>query len=799
MRRIFRVIRNPWFLSLAGFVLAIFFAAYLAVTASLPQLTGTQVLSALSTEVAVDRDAYGVVTLSGASRSDVAAALGFVHAQERFFQMDLLRRKAAGELAALMGEGALPHDRDIRVHRLRAVAKQSVANLGPNKRRILDSYVAGVNQGLQALGAVPFEYLVLGQSPAKWQAEDSALVVLAMFIELQDTMAARDQLLADLTHCLPEPAISFLVPRSTRWDAALDGSNLPLVERPEVEVYSPRSSFVPEANSSELSFFSHDVAAVGSNHWGVGGEQTDHGGALLAGDMHLSLSVPNTWFRARLIWSEEHEAHDLVGVTLPGVPTLVAGSNGHIAWTFTNSYVDTSDIVMAAESEDEKSYFDSEQWIDYAQFVETIHVRGAPSETLNVRWTELGPRIDDDALGRPRVLAWAAYFPGAVDPVALIDLERARTTQNALPLAQKLGIPAQNFLAVDHHGDLGWTIAGRLAIGRAASGPSSYSFAKARWRDWRQESDYPQVTRRDGFLWTANNRVSGAQNYLELGDGGFALGARAGQIRRRLDEKSGTTPINERDMLWIQLDSEAQFLERWRDLLLKALKSNPEKPSPSRTQFISYVENWSGRAGVDDVGYRLVRAFRLFLADDVFDLILQPCRRLTATLPFQRYVQWEYPLWALVSERPSQFVNPRYSDWDEQINAVIDRVEAYFSSREIPLERATWGQRNTLTMVHPLTYGMPLLSAWLNMPMQPLAGDENMPRVQGPGFGASQRIVVAPGRESEGFFHMPGGQSGHPLSPFYKKGHEDWAAGAATPLLPRSTAFGLKLVPAEGS
>lgn len=795
MRRIIRIIRNPWFLSLSGFVLAIFFAAYLAVTASLPQLTGTQVASALSSNVSVERDAYGVVTLTGESRRDVAVALGFVHAQERFFQMDLLRRKAAGELAALMGEGALTHDRKIRVHRLRAVAKQSITNLDAHKRMILDGYVTGVNQGLHALGAVPFEYLVLGQSPVKWQAEDSALVVLAMFIELQDTVAARDQLLSDLTLCLPESAINFLVPSGTPWDAALDSSILPMIKRPDANIYSPRSSFVTDSNSSELSFLSHSSATVGSNQWGVGGETTRHGGAMLAGDMHLSLGVPNTWFRARMIWRDENEAHDLVGVTLPGVPTLVAGSNGHIAWSFTNSYVDTSDIVMVEESEDEKSYFDGEQWINYAQFVETIDVRGAPSETLNVRWTELGPRIDDDPLGRPRVLAWAAYFPNAVDPVALIDLERAVTTKNALPLAQALGIPAQNFLAVDRDGEVGWTIAGRLAKGSATRGPSDYAFAKNRWRDWRNSSEYPQITRQNGYLWTANNRVSGTQSYQELGDGGFALGARARQIEARLEAKAGESRLDERDMLTIQLDDEAQFLQRWRDLLLKTLRSNAGNNGPSRSQFISYVENWSGRAGVDDVGYRLVRAFRLFLADQVFNLVLQPCRHLAADLPYQHYVQWEHPLWELVTEQPVQFVNPRYRNWDEQINAAIDQVEKYFSSREIPMERATWGQRNTLTMAHPLTYGMLSLGAWLNMPMQPLPGDENMPRVQGPGFGASQRIVVAPGRESEGFFHMPGGQSGHPFSPFYKKGHEDWVAGAATPLLPRTTDYKLKLVP----
>ena len=194
--------------------------------ASLPQLDGTLQVAGLSAPVSIARDSLGIPTVRGASRVDVARAIGVLHAQDRFFAMDLARRRAAGELAALVGARALAADREIRLHRFRAGAERAVANMTPEARRVLDAYAAGVNTGLTSLGAAPFEYLVLRQNPRPWLPEDSLLVVLSMFITLQDYTGSYESTLATMSDLMPKPMVDLLVPDGTEWDSPVVGHSL---------------------------------------------------------------------------------------------------------------------------------------------------------------------------------------------------------------------------------------------------------------------------------------------------------------------------------------------------------------------------------------------------------------------------------------------------------------------------------------------------------------------------------------------------------------------------------------------
>ena len=173
-------------------VIVVGLTVYLAVRGSLPALDGELSLQGLSSAVVVERDALGVTTVRGSDRLDVARATGFVHAQDRFFQMDLMRRAAAGEISALVGPGALELDKRRRFHRLRSVAREIVARSSPRERALLDAYAEGVNAGLQRLAVRPFEYLILQARPERWLAEDTILVAHAMFFQLNDSDASRD-------------------------------------------------------------------------------------------------------------------------------------------------------------------------------------------------------------------------------------------------------------------------------------------------------------------------------------------------------------------------------------------------------------------------------------------------------------------------------------------------------------------------------------------------------------------------------------------------------------------------------
>ncbi len=209
--------------------------------ASLPPLDGALRVAGLSAPVTVERDALGIPTIRGASRVDVARAIGVVHAQERFFEMDLSRRRAAGELSALVGARALAADREIRLHRFRAGAQRAVGRMTPEARKVLDAYAAGVNTGLTSLGAAPFEYLILRQDPRPWLPEDSLLVVLSMFITLQDYTGSYESTLATMSDLLPKQMVELLVPDGTEWDSPLVGPAFSVPPIPGPEVYDLRA------------------------------------------------------------------------------------------------------------------------------------------------------------------------------------------------------------------------------------------------------------------------------------------------------------------------------------------------------------------------------------------------------------------------------------------------------------------------------------------------------------------------------------------------------------------------------
>ena len=265
------------------------------ITGSIPILEGEVPIAGLTAPVTIERDALGVPTIRGENREDVARGLGFVHAQERFFQMDLLRRKGAGELSELFGAATLEADRAARTHRFRALARRVAESMKVEHKRIQRAYTEGVNAGLAALDQSPFEYQLLRLEPEPWLDEDTTLVLFAMYFELNDEVGNRESARGLLEDLLEPELAEFLVPAGTSWDAPLDGGTMvvpPIPAGPTIDSETPAAAFHNEDDST--------VSMVGSNNWAVAGSRTADGRAILADDMHLGLSLPNTWFRAAM-------------------------------------------------------------------------------------------------------------------------------------------------------------------------------------------------------------------------------------------------------------------------------------------------------------------------------------------------------------------------------------------------------------------------------------------------------------------------------------------------------------------
>ncbi|MEO8742917.1 MAG: penicillin acylase family protein, partial [Lysobacteraceae bacterium] len=460
-------------------------------------------------------------------------------------------------------------------------------------------------------------------------------------------------------------------------------------------------------------------------------------------------------------------------------------------------------------------------------FHETIRVKGAKSFDLKVVETAFGTRMP--AITGPDAklsLAWTAHLPGALT-LGLGEMAAVADTASAVAILNHAGLPAENALIADSQGHIAWTIAGRMPDKHLDNGcdrtapsrippppgappPPGMALPAAPadssctpWNGWADNN--PRIIDPPSHrLWSANNRVSDGADLAAIGNSGYDLGARAKQIR---DDLFASNRFNERDLLAIQLDDRALFLQRWWQQL-RALVQGSKDPVLQRIE--AATRQWNPRAGADAVSYRIVRAWRAAVLSRVQDGLMAPAEvKLGKDFSMPGLSQLEGVAWELITQRPANLLPRKF--WTCAANTpeadcakfgwnalLADAAHDAAASLEKhgPLAQRTWGERNTAAICHPLAAALPgALHSLLCMPAEQLPGDSNMPRVAAPNFGASERMVVSPGHEADGIIEMPGGQSGNPLSPFWGAGHEAWVRGEPTPFMPGTTVHTLHMVP----
>ena len=779
------------FFLILSFVFSTFFTwLYSQINSALPILDGKENIFGLTTTTVIERDIAGIPTIKAQNRNDIALALGLVHAQERFFQMDLLRRNSAGELSSLFGQVALNYDKKIRRHRFRDRARQIIKQLPEAQTVLLKAYTRGVNQGLKLLKAAPFEYLLLQQEPVRWQEEDTVLTVLSMYIDLQPEYGSRELTLGLIKSSLGNDLYQFLNPKGSSWDAAIDNTRFTESQIPAL-AWSTNTAAV----SSQQAWQPYqDQDFPGSNNWAVSGHISETKSAIIANDMHLKLRVPNTWFRASFEYvTPQNKAVKVTGLTLPGTPNIIIGSNGHVAWGFTNSYGDWSDVILLDTNEDHSKYLTPKGYLPFTTHKQVIAVKGQGSVEINIKETIWGPVIGEDYQGKFIAYRWVAHDLNAVN-LDIGQLELAKNTDQALAIAATAGIPAQNMVVGDKEGNIAWTIMGPIPVksGELGEVPTSWSNGDNSWSGYLPPALYPKITNpENNRLWSANSRVVGGDMLKKLGNGGYALGARSSQIRDNLLAKNS---FNEQSLLAVALDDNAKFMQQWQAFLLKQVLTPKNLIKHNQwSELKTLLEKKLLQASADSVAYRLVRNFRLNVRDMVF-------KDLNASLTAKNDVynfhtirhQLEIPLWQLINKQPENYLPQSSGSWQQLFEQAL-KVAVTDMTQNQPLSAATWGQQNTAKIRHPLSKAVPFIGYWLDMPATPLSGDSYMPHVQNNAFGASERMVVSPGFEHQGILHMPTSQSGHPWSPYYGKGHDDWLQGKVSPFLPTETKYKLTL------
>jgi penicillin amidase len=691
--------RRPLVWIVAGLVLLVAGATllgFLCLRASLAQVEGSLRLVGLTAPVRVDRDELGVVTLTASNRLDAARALGFVHAQERFFQMDLLRRTGDGTLAELFGPAARERDRQTRPFQGRRHAVAALDLLPAGERALLDAYAAGVNQGLDALSVRPPEYVLLQLTPTPWQPADTLLLNLTFGFALQDADGSLDRLQDLLTQAVGPAAARFYHPSSSAWDAALDGSVLPPPPLPTPEEFSappvPASPTTAGTGSPDASDPTGEIRP-GSNAWVLAGRRTRSGAALVADDMHLELNLPNVWFRAVIQWTDPNgRSRRLAGLTVPGAPTLLVGSNGEIAWGFTNSQVDTTDLVDLELAADRPGQYRTPAgWLKWEVLDEPLRASDGSVETQRITNTIWGPVLPHPLDPGPRAVAWVMARPEAL-ATRFLALEKATNVTAALDAATDSPRPVQNLVVGDRAGSIGWTLIGSLPerFGHDGTRPVSWAEGSRGWRGLLPVAARQRwVDPVEGQIWTANQRVLGSAGYLALGDGGWDLGARSRQIRDGLTRMTNAVPG---DFLSLQLDDQAPFFRPWQQRLIEA-STRLSPPSTGSTNAAAWdrglrqVPTWDGQAGTNSTAFPLIARFRteaLRLLFEPVHLALNRRQPGIQLLPAQAEAVAD----RLLGERPQHLLNRRFATYDELLTEAARRALHHPPLASGP----TWGE-----------------------------------------------------------------------------------------------------------
>ncbi len=807
-----------------GGIFAILIAAFVlwlceAEREALPRMDGTLRASGLSAPVTVERDAHGTPHITAATQDDLFFAQGFVTAQDRLWQMDMFRRNSNGTLAEVLGRSMLQHDRMQRILGIRKTAQRIYASLSTDDRRRMDDYARGVNAFIaqaEAAGRLPAEFKLLLYKPRPWTGADCVSVGL-MEVQQLDMHAATKLDRWYVRAKLNDPRLEGdLYPVGSWRDHPPTGVDLDLsVPHPEPSIqdqqdedsdtaeglHAPAPGGVSQVADSrpgaagvhldpagmlELGRALCEGCTEGSNEWVVAGSRTASGKPLLSNDMHIRLTEPNIWYMAAL----RAPGFDAAGVTLPGVPYIIAGHNEHVAWGFTDLMADVQDLYW--EKLDGKGNYQGAdgQWHPLRIDRETIHVRFGNDVTVNVATTDHGPLVNS-IVGEPRPLAlkWNLYDP-ALHTIPLYAMNTAANWTQFTTALQDWCWPAQNLVYSDDQGHIAYHAIGKLPLRPAGLMGVPIADNAHEWQGFMPFDAMPNAfDPPSGFLATANSRVTTDKSPYPL-TLEWIDPYRIERIYKLLDGRSGLTP---RDMLATQTDIYSELDQEMGHRFAYAIDNTPGADARLRAA-ADLLRSWDGRLTVNSAAASVVDQARAAL----WPLILKP-----KLGPLWREYHWGEKQFAeeeIVMDQKTAWLPPGYKDW----NALLtEAVRQGMKNGHAPTDVPNWryGDWHVIDIEHPLAAFLPLIGRFAGTGPQPASGDTTTVKQISPFVGPSQRFTMDWSNVDASTENIVLGESSDPLSPYYRDQWKAWYGGTtfALPFSPaaiaRQTAHTLRLEP----
>ncbi len=716
-QRILKIIN----LSIAVLIVLLCFAVAWFMWRPMPQTSGN-IQAPISQTGRIIRDTSGVPHIEAATLEDAMFLQGYVTAQDRMWQMDSIRRFAAGELSEVIGAATVEMDKDARRLRMRRVAQEQSRALLPADRAILAAFARGVNYYLeQNRGKLPVEFTVLRYDPRPWSVEDSILAGLNMFREMTTTW--KDEFVKmDLLQGGDREKVEFLFPT--------------------------RSGAEPQP---------------GSNAWAVAGSHTATGKPILANDPHLQFALPSTWYMIHL----KAPGLNVRGVSLPGLPGVVIGHNDRIAWGVTNLHFDVQDLYHEQLNPQTGQYVFRGQVEQARRENDIIAVKGAKSIPLTTWITRHGPAIETDN-HQYYALRWTATerfeYP-------FLDLDRARNWEEFTAALSRFPGPAQNFMYADVDGNIGYHAAGKLPVRKNYDGdvPVEGSGGEFEWDGYIPFDQLPTFYNPpSGLIVTANQNPFPA-NYPYRVGGNFSSHYRSVQIRTLLAARNGWKPDQ---MLNVQKDVYSAFS---RFLAQQAVAAYDRK-KPANTQLadaVTLLRNWNGQMDKDSaaplVAEELYQRLRSRIAERASPKKGEEYSTQMATVVVER----------LVRERPAGW----FPDYDQLLlDCLAAGIEEGAKSQGSNVNGWRWGAYDNLTIAHPVLGQIPVIGKYFNIGPVWMSGSSTTVKQTTRRLGPSMRMIVDLSNLDGSYQNVTIGQSGHYLSPHYKDEWPSYYVGNSLPM-----------------
>jgi len=772
-------------LVLALLVAAVIAFAYFIARSALPQLDGNFALKGLSAPVKVTRDSHGVPAIEAATLEDLFLAQGYVTAQDRLWQMDIMRRFAAGELSEILGEDTLKVDREQRILGLRAAARKSLQAASARDHAYFDAYARGVNAFIESHGgSLPIEFRILKYRPKPWQAEDSIVIANQMVKDLNyysfgDTLA-REKILAKLG---PELTADLYVNRSwhdrpptvMRGDLN-DQENQGDSDDDDDDDAGPDTSVTQHRSAAAEIWAQHAPEAVnGSNDWVVSGAHTVTGKPLLSNDMHLGHQMPNLWYEAHL----KSGSLDVAGVTLPGMPYVIVGHNQRIAWGFTNVGPTVADAFI--ETFDAQGAYQTPQgWQQPEHRNEVIRIKDKPDITLDVKITRHGPIVTDLLPGetRPIALRWTLY-DGLRMP--FFDVDTAQNWEEFRKAFSQLDAPGQNVVYADVDGNIGYQTTGRVPIRAAGDGslPVSGADNAHEWTGYIAFDKLPSIYNpASGVIATANGRIT-PDGYPNSISAEWEAPWRTERIYHVLESGRKFAAA---DMLALENDihSENDLFEAERFVYAV---DHASKPSARAKQAADLMRNWDGRM----LGSLAAPTIAVRSAGELTRLLLEPrlgtapedSNQQEQSLSWKTY-HWEMrTVWLqnVLLHQSKRWLPEKYPNYDELLTAA---VEAAVNEPAAPADLASWhwGSVNAVEIDHPVLGKIPLIRRWAAPGIREQSGSAYTVKAVTGHHGPSERFTANLADLDQSTLNTVTGQGGNFLSPYYMDQWKAWYEGS---------------------